>query len=410
MTIGRRHRVQSGASGAQVQRVWYGVARVDRHGVTLEGVASPWPEPDQAARILVMTPVGPTEWLDWEPATLDRCALQDRVLSTSTDIESYRHVPTGRLAIAVCTRDRPGSLSRCLDRLLGNAVEAEVLVVDNAPRTADTARVVDEVAQRGLGVRRVVEPRPGLSRARNRALVETDADYVAFTDDDVLADSDWPAALHRGFARGVDVGLVTGLVPPAEITTAAQAQFQRKMRWSRSLERCVYSLRDRGRYSWPFPYAPGHFGTGANFAVRRTLALDLGGFNPCLGAGTRTEGGEDLEMFVRVVLAGHELAYEPAAVAWHVHRVADEQLKRLMYGYGKGLSAVFLANLIRGDRADAVVQGARAARNLGMERRREIGEGLPLSQLAYELAGVACGPIAYGRELWSVHREASARI
>ena len=45
----------------------------------------------------------------------------------------------------------------------------------------------------------LAEPRPGLSRARNRALAWTDddADVLAFVDDDAVVDPRWAEALGR---------------------------------------------------------------------------------------------------------------------------------------------------------------------------------------------------------------------
>jgi len=66
----------------------------------------------------------------------------------------------------------------------------EVVVVDNAP-SDDRA---SEVAERH-GARRVVEPIPGLSRARNRGARESTGDLVAYLDDDAIADSGWLGGL-----------------------------------------------------------------------------------------------------------------------------------------------------------------------------------------------------------------------
>jgi len=388
-------------------KIWFGVARITADGVVLTGVTENRPRADEGARVLVMGTSGPCGWIECAPDELDEAALGVRALSMRPPAPSPLE-GNGRLSVVICTRDRPDVLARCLDRfLLPQSYDAEVVVVDNAPRTTGTRSVVQEFRARGLRVRRVAEPTPGLSRARNLGLREADGDFVAFTDDDVLVDPGWSAALRRGFARTADVGIVTGLVPPAEITTAAQAQFDRKMKWSRNLAPHVYSMRDREQYSWPFPYSAGNFGTGANFAVRRMLALELGGFNECLGAGTRTAGSEDLEMFVRMLLAGHDLAYEPSAVAWHLHRTDEEALRKLMFGYGKGLTALFLANLHRGTRADVFNQSVRAARNLARDRRRELEEGMPAAYLAAEVAGVIYGPVAYGLEKWKGPRRRS---
>jgi hypothetical protein len=88
-----------------------------------------------------------------------------------------------------------------------------------------------------------------------------------------------------------------------------------------------------------FPFQVGRFGTGANFAVKRDRVLQLGGFDEALGAGTASQGGEDLDLFFRVLTAGDALATEPAAIVWHRHRSDNEALLVQARGYGLGLGA-----------------------------------------------------------------------
>src|SRR5215204_5130333 len=63
------------------------------------------------------------------------------------------------VTVAICTRDRPEALDRCL-RSIAHAVEPpdEILVVDNAPHRSRTR----EVVERFPAARYVPEPRPGL--------------------------------------------------------------------------------------------------------------------------------------------------------------------------------------------------------------------------------------------------------
>src|SRR5687767_1821551 len=75
-----------------------------------------------------------------------------------------------------------------------------------------------------------------------------------------------------------------------------------------------------------FPFCVGAFGTGANFALDRRTALALGAFDPALGVGTRTGGGEDIDMFTRVIREGHSLVVQPSAIVWHRHRAEPEDL------------------------------------------------------------------------------------
>ena len=69
---------------------------------------------------------------------------------------------------------------------------SEVLVVDNAPSSDATERLVREHYP---GVRYVLEPRPGLDWARNRAIAEARSEIIAFTDDDVIVDRNWVSAI-----------------------------------------------------------------------------------------------------------------------------------------------------------------------------------------------------------------------
>src|SRR5208337_977453 len=58
-----------------------------------------------------------------------------------------------------------------------------------------------------------------------------------------------------------------------------------------------------------------------------------------------TCGGEDLDMFVRLLRGGGVLAYEPSAVVWHFHRAAPDELRRQMRGYGVGFGAFVFKQL-----------------------------------------------------------------
>ena len=92
-------------------------------------------------------------------------------------------------------------------------VEADCLVIDNAS-TDNTAAVVDDFARSAaLPMRRVLEPRPGSSFARNRAVDETTSDYIFFIDDDAVAERDWAADLLDDMRRR-DLDAACGMVLP----------------------------------------------------------------------------------------------------------------------------------------------------------------------------------------------------
>jgi GT2 family glycosyltransferase len=336
---------------------------------------------------------------------------------------SSRIEPRETISVAVCTRDRPEVLRGCLARLRQiPGPEMEFLIVDNAPSTTDSRAVFDQVVGTDRRFRHLHEPRPGLSRARNRALSEARGSVIAYTDDDVWVDPDWPRALAAGFQQ-TGVGCVTGLICTAAIDGPAERYFDARVSWADSCRPVLHRIggsTDRGL----FPYLPGTFGAGANFAVRTELLRELGGFDEALGAGTPAAGGEDLDIFVRVLLAGHALAYQPSAVVWHHHRAGLDELRRQMFGYGTGLSAFVTKHLWeRGTRREvlrriprgigrvaAIARGTHgsvgrvagesgppAARSEAPEARWGTPEVPVRELLLRELCGLLVGPIRYVR-------------
>jgi glycosyltransferase involved in cell wall biosynthesis len=305
------------------------------------------------------------------------------------------------LSVVVCTRDRPDGLRRVLRTLQQVEYGAfEVLVVDNAPSNDATRKCVEEFAATDSRIRYLVEPRAGLSRARNTGLANALHDWVAFTDDDVLVDPWWLRGVAHGIWRGAKVGCVTGLASAGSLVEPAQQYFDERISWTSSFIARVYDLDKRRGNDALYPYSAGTFGTGANFAVDRRLVERLGGFDTALGAGSLTKGGEDLDMFVRVLFAGRALVYEPSAVIWHLHRSNTEALGRQMYGYGLGLTAYLTKHMLdpstRWQVFKRVPRGTWRLIHL-LSRARVPQSPANAGYRRTELRGMIAGPLAYWR-------------
>ena len=93
---------------------------------------------------------------------------------------------------------------------LPDHLDWEVLVVDNG--CADHTDAVIEAFAGRLPIRREFEPRRGHTPARNRAWMPAKGEYIVWTDDDVVVDPGWLAALCGAFCR-------TG---PRRLSSAAQ--------------------------------------------------------------------------------------------------------------------------------------------------------------------------------------------
>ena len=90
---------------------------------------------------------------------------------------------TTRIRVAVCTNRAPEAIAEALAALSADAPDAPRALVTSGLSEAETE--THRRAAEGWTV--LAEPRPGLSRARNRALASTEDDEVlAFVDDDAI--------------------------------------------------------------------------------------------------------------------------------------------------------------------------------------------------------------------------------
>ena len=303
------------------------------------------------------------------------------------------------VTVAVCTRDRPEDLARCLATLEAlDYPELDLLVVDNAPSDDATQHLVEEQFAR---IRYVREPRPGLDWARNRAVMEAHGEILAFADDDVAVDRGWVTTLVALFTAAPEVDAVTGLVAPLELETPAQVRFEQHGGLVDLGELGFEPKRYRRDRRRRHRYLTGNLGAGANMAFRRALFAELGLFDPALDVGTVTNGGGDLEFLFRLVHEGYTLAYEPAALVWHRHRRDADALNRQIINNGIGL----VSHLIRSADAYPAERAAFAQVGLTMLRwnllrlaRSVVDPGAnPRDLIAREMWGFFAGVPRYGR-------------
>jgi glycosyltransferase involved in cell wall biosynthesis len=290
-------------------------------------------------------------WNVTEDASVSVRDLRDQLrIERTSDLRMSPEPPPPNTAnldvtVVICTRDRPVGLRATLASLQRQTdSDFGVLVVDNGSSSPESARVVED-----LGLARceyVVEPRPGLARARNRALGAVHTDFVAWIDDDEVADPNWVRRLKEGFAHEAKPAAVCGVMLPAELEFEAQVRFEQYGGFNKGRGMAPEVLR-MGTSSVISPLYPlPAFGPGGNMAFQTESLRSVEGFDPCLGAGTRTHGCEETRVLSLLLSSGHAVLHWPAAITWHTHRREMAALRKQFYGYSAGLSA-FYASMIR---------------------------------------------------------------
>jgi cellulose synthase/poly-beta-1,6-N-acetylglucosamine synthase-like glycosyltransferase len=317
---------------------------------------------------------------------------------------------------------RAEELLACVQRLTSLDYHAfDVVVVDNRRGPGPGDDVLAAVAAMP-GVQVIAERRPGISAARNTGVRAARGEIVAFTDDDVIVDAGWLDVIGRRFAEDPRTAGVSGLVIPQELETPAQVWFERSGSGvDRSYSALVFESALCTRPSGPLSfrrfrvvrrdessgtesigsiYAMGEFGIGSNMAFRTQALRELGGFVLALGAGTKTCGGEDLLILLRVLLSGGRLVNDPAVLVHHLHRRDLPALERQIRGYGTGMTATLVALVVGDPRhvlglASVVPLWLRSTLRPHTGKRAKQVAGYPSHLVGLELRGMLWGPLAY---------------
>lgn len=236
------------------------------------------------------------------------------------------------LTVILCTRNRSDRLERCLEyyEKIQTAVSWELLVVNNGS-TDETDAVLDKFLNRDtLPLVVVIEPGPGLSRARNAGLRHATGEILCFSDDDCYPDSGFVDAWQDVFRNPlIDFG--GGRIELFDPTDA-----------SITIKADQHSMFFRPK-SFINP------GTlhGASLAFRRQVIEAIGLFDCDLGAGTSFKSGEDSEYVQRASEWGFAGLYSPNPVVWHHHGRKSGDLPELFNGYQRGRGAFLVCVLVR---------------------------------------------------------------
>jgi glycosyltransferase involved in cell wall biosynthesis len=173
----------------------------------------------------------------------------------------------------------------------------QVLVVDNSAGNEETKRIAEKFL-----ARYVVEPTPGLSRARNRGLAECDTDIVAFLDDDAIPAPAWLGILMEPF-EDATIAASTGKVITPESSHDHPEENLRKL-----------SNKDR---QWFEITTFGGMGLGSNMALRRSACIGWTVFDERLGRGAPFHIGEETYAFAGLISRGYAAVYLSSAVVFH---------------------------------------------------------------------------------------------
>lgn len=227
------------------------------------------------------------------------------------------------ISVVLPTRNpHPGRLQRTLQGLTAQSLPSdawELLLVDNASDRAWS--VPDDLAARLPGLRRLHEPRLGLTPARLCGIAAARGDVLVFVDDDNVLDPGYLATAAALFAARPTLGAAGGPVVPEWETPPPD--------WSAEFHGLL-ALRDLGPRELVAPGAasaawPAFAPVGAGLCVRRDFATlyaaDLATQPRRLAldrAGNSLASGGDNDLVFTVLHGGGDVAYFPTLRLTHL--------------------------------------------------------------------------------------------
>ncbi len=213
-------------------------------------------------------------------------------------------------SVIICTHGRDRELDRCLEAVSRlNYSQFDIVVVDSAPHNSGAF----EIARR-WGVTYVMEPRIGLSRARNVGLRASSGEIVAFLDDDAVPDPNWLQNLAAEF-NDSRVAAVAGRIQELRASTKPRSDVAEFF-----LLDCLGDQRqtiDQDDPQWFEKTNFGGVGQGSNMAFRRSALCSWAGFDNRLGRGALITGSEEHHAFFTLVGQGYRVVYAPDPVVYH---------------------------------------------------------------------------------------------
>ncbi len=218
--------------------------------------------------------------------------------------------------VVIPTHDRPLALRSCLETLGAQHYPRdafEVVVVDDGSRAP---LEVDPVVLEGARLELIRQEQAGPAAARNCGAAHATGRYLAFLDDDCLAEPGWLAALEAAFERHPVGALLGGTItnPHPENVNAEVAEM-------------ILAVL-LGHYR-PEPGGD-YFFRSTNLAVNAGEFRAAGGFDPAFGT------AEDRELCDRWLQRGGSLVPVPAAVVAHASELTFRLFVLRHFRYGRG--------------------------------------------------------------------------
>ena len=236
------------------------------------------------------------------------------------------------ISAVISTYNRDKYLTGVLDSLLKQSLsydQFEIVLVNN--NSTDQTEIISkafEAQHPEVNFLYFVEKNQGLSHARNRGILESKGDYIAFVDDDAYLCKDYLKEVVEYMDAQSETDAIGGKI---------LLQFEgTRPKWANKYLDPLWAAYNAGEEIVLFKNDS--YPIGCNMAFRSSVFEKIGNFNVNLGrVGKNLAGGEEKDMFMRMYQKNMKVAYLPKAYVYHnipESRMTKEFIRKQAIGVG----------------------------------------------------------------------------
>ena len=220
-----------------------------------------------------------------------------------------------KISLIVPTYNRAEFLKKALPSFVNQTIDNkdyEILVIDNNS-TDNTKHIVENFKKnfQNFRIKYFFEKNQGLHFARNKGISEAQGEIIVFGDDDIVASENWLEKIKQEFLDE-KVGIVGGKILPIWNFEPPEWIYD----YGTDKIHTVFAYLDLGKDKKNLEK---EYVFGCNFAIRKNLALKVGGSPPDTFPKKLNflSGPGEALMVDRVRCLGYKIVYLPEAVVFY---------------------------------------------------------------------------------------------
>jgi glucosyl-dolichyl phosphate glucuronosyltransferase len=233
-----------------------------------------------------------------------------------------------KISVVIATYNRDPFIRKSLECLSDQTLDKhayEIIVVDNQSTDKTAAICHQYMAEHPeVNIRYVLEANKGVSFARNRGIIESKSDIVAFVDDDAEAKLDYLQNILHFMEQNPGIAGIGGKVMPIYPN-------DQEPEWMNQYLKGFVGIMDFGATPTVFTKKM-KYPIGCNMAYRKSILESAGGFN-----NTLTFRSDDKYLFYAIKKINPLIYFLPQATVLHnisAHRLSFHYFKTLFLKTG----------------------------------------------------------------------------